>query len=64
MQILLFTVVGLAVAGLSALIRASISAPEGLEDETGFHFLDADDTARFLAMHQPTLSAGDVLFFK
>ena len=63
MQSLLYSLGGLSVVGLTMLIHATLTAPEGVEDERGFHLLDGGAFAK--SIPEPfILRAGDVLFFK
>ena len=46
MQSLLFIVGGLGVVGLIPVVYANFTAPEGFEDEEGFHALHSAETKR------------------
>ena len=63
MDYLLYSLIGFGIVGLIMLVHASRSAPEGIEDEKGFHFVDPQHSAE--PVRAPfSLSAGEVLFFK
>jgi hypothetical protein len=52
---ILCSVVGLVVAGLSMLLHAAHSAPEGFEDEQGFHQFTGSPAARSAAQNSSIL---------
>jgi hypothetical protein len=62
MQSLLCILCGLGLIGIGAVIHAAFTAPEGVEDEKGFHFLGSEDAERYSP--RITLGEGDVIFFK
>ena len=64
MQSALLVLCSLGIIGFVALIRASYKAPEGMEDELGFHFLDSSAAERYEYSPRVALSEGEVLFFK
>jgi hypothetical protein len=63
MFLLLCILAVLAITGLAMLIYAFAAAPEAIEDDRGFHFLNPEPVVSRIP--EPfSLTAGDVLFFK
>jgi hypothetical protein len=64
MQTLLFIISGFGLLGLSTLIYAAFTAPEGIEDDGGFHLLCSTGPERDAYSPRLTLSEGEVIFFR
>jgi hypothetical protein len=65
MQPILFTIGGFGFVGLIVLIRAAYSAPEAVEDQSGFHLLQQADRERYAYPSSSVMLAeGDALFFQ
>jgi hypothetical protein len=65
MQIIFYTICGFGLVGLVALIRAAYSAPEAVEDQSGFHLLLQADRDRYaFSSSSMLLGEGDALFFR
>lgn len=62
MFLLSLVVVGLTVVGLFLLVRAAFSAPEGAEDEHGFHL--ASNERKSEEAVPVLVSATDLAFFR
>ena len=60
MYSLLLTLAGLSLTGLIMLARAARSAPEGFQDEKGFHALNPDELAAAMPSQSP-FSLDDLL---
>lgn len=56
----LYVVGTLGVVGLAMLIRAAVTAPQGVEDEHGFHLTEAGKPS---AAKETLLSTSDLSFF-
>jgi hypothetical protein len=63
MQFFLYSLALLSITGFAMLLNAFASAPEGYEDDRGFHSLDGDPSHDPMPVHS-LLTSGDVLFFK
>lgn len=61
---LLAPLICLAVAGIFMLFRAVFSAPEGEEDQHGFHLISPEEYRATDLSSFETLSAAELTFFK